>query len=108
MKCANHPDTDAIGLCTSCQRALCPECQIGDGEVLCGHCLVAHNQAVTSHFYKQLAISGVILVASLFFLSRTALTWEQIVIGALALTFLPLAGAPSPAFLTQAAATTIR
>ena len=44
---------------------------------------------MTSHFYKQLAISGVILVASLFFLSRTALTWEQIVIGALALTFLP-------------------
>ncbi len=89
MKCANHPDTDAIGLCTGCQRALCPDCQIGEREALCSGCLVAHNQAVAGHFYKQLAISGVILAASLFFLSRAALTWEQVVIGALALTFLP-------------------
>lgn len=89
MKCANHPDTDAIGLCTTCQRALCPACQIGDREVSCRDCLVAHNQAVVGHFYKQLAISGAILAASLFFLSQTALTWDRIVIGALALTFLP-------------------
>lgn len=89
MKCANHPDTDAIGLCTACQRALCPACQIGDREVLCSDCLVAHNQAVAGHFYKQLAMSGGILAASLFFLSQTALTWDRIVVGALALTFLP-------------------
>lgn len=89
MKCANHPDTDAVGLCTGCQRAVCPDCQIGDREVLCRACLVAHNQAVAEHFYKQLAISGAILAASLYFLSQTALTWDRIVIGALALTFLP-------------------
>ena len=89
MKCANHPGADAIGLCTGCQQALCPACQIGDHEVLCRDCLVVHNQAVAGHFYKQLAISGGILAASLFFLSKTALTWDQIVIAALALTFLP-------------------
>lgn len=54
-------------------------------------------------FYKQLAISGVILVASLFFLSRTALTWEQIVIGALALTLPPFGWSALSRFLTQAA-----
>lgn len=89
MKCANHHGTDAIGLCTACQRALCPACQIGDRELLCRDCAVAHNQAVAGHFYKQLAISGVILVASLFFLSQTVLSWDRIVLEALALTFLP-------------------
>lgn len=89
MKCANHPGADAIGLCSGCQRALCSACQIGDRELLCRDCLVAHNRAVTRYFYKQLAISSVILAVSLFFLSQTVLSWDRILLGALALTFLP-------------------
>jgi len=26
MKCFNHPTTDAVALCKSCGRAICPEC----------------------------------------------------------------------------------
>lgn len=89
MKCANHLDTDAIGLCSACQRAVCPACQIGERDMLCRACLVAHNEAVAGYFYKQLAISGLILAGSLFVLSQMTLTWDQIVAGALAMTFLP-------------------
>lgn len=89
MKCANHPETDAAGLCTGCQRALCPACQIGEHEVLCSACLIAHNQSVTRYFYKQLAISAVLLVGGLTFLSKAALPWNEIVTLSLALTFLP-------------------
>lgn len=26
MKCYNHPDHDAVGVCKSCQKGICMEC----------------------------------------------------------------------------------
>lgn len=28
MKCANHPDRNALGYCSSCGKALCSECLV--------------------------------------------------------------------------------
>lgn len=40
MKCFYHLDRDAVGICKSCQRALCPECaaDIGKGIACAGRC----------------------------------------------------------------------
>jgi len=28
MKCANHPDRTALGYCSGCGKALCPDCLV--------------------------------------------------------------------------------
>lgn len=89
MKCANHPGSDATALCSGCQRALCTDCHCGDGAVFCSPCVIAHNNAVTRYFFKQLAISSLLLVSSLYFLSKSAMAWETIILLALMATFLP-------------------
>lgn len=67
MKCANHPAEDAVGLCSGCGRALCPECQVGIEQVMCSPCLVAHNSQVIRQFSIQLGLGAVcgLLVFSL-------------------------------------------
>lgn len=46
MKCANHPDKDATGLCNHCGKNLCLECQ-GEfkKEIYCQVCLATKNTA---------------------------------------------------------------
>jgi hypothetical protein len=40
MKCAVHPDREAIGGCCSCGRYVCPECKVDiDGQIYCNQCL---------------------------------------------------------------------
>ena len=42
MKCAVHPDREAIGDCCSCGRYVCPECKVTiDGQIFCNQCLDA-------------------------------------------------------------------
>jgi hypothetical protein len=89
MKCANHPGSDAIGLCTGCQRALCSECQTDNDTVLCSRCVIAHNNAVTRYFFKQLAISGLLLAGSLSILSNSPVAWQTATLLALMASFLP-------------------
>lgn len=31
MKCYNHPESDSVGICKSCQKAVCPSCAIDTG-----------------------------------------------------------------------------
>jgi Mn2+/Fe2+ NRAMP family transporter len=57
--------------------------------VLCSRCIIAHNNAVTRHFFKRLAISGVLLAGSLSLLSKSAMPWETAIGLALMVTFLP-------------------
>ncbi|MGD0856606.1 MAG: hypothetical protein ABSA18_12485 [Dehalococcoidia bacterium] len=40
MKCAIHPDRDAIGSCCSCGGFVCPECKVDiGGQIYCNPCL---------------------------------------------------------------------
>jgi hypothetical protein len=34
MKCFNHPDTDAIGICKTCNKGICKECVVDVGNGL--------------------------------------------------------------------------
>lgn len=65
MKCAHHPAHDAIGVCTDCGVALCPECRASDERFLCGRCLVQHNQRVIRHFGLRLTGSLALFVTAL-------------------------------------------
>lgn len=39
MKCFNHPDVEAVGVCVRCGKAVCKECQrIAEGKVFCPSC----------------------------------------------------------------------
>ena len=45
MQCANHPDVEAVGTCTSCGRPVCSECGVdAQGKLTCRQCL-AEGQA---------------------------------------------------------------
>jgi hypothetical protein len=45
MKCVNHPDVDAIGTCSKCGMAICPDCSIGNGTLTCKSCAIEHDLA---------------------------------------------------------------
>ena len=51
MKCYNHPEIEAIGFCTSCNKAICDECAVDiQGKLLCRECIAAgkiRNQETT-------------------------------------------------------------
>ena len=38
MKCINHPGIDAIGICTKCGKAICADCTIDNGVLICKPC----------------------------------------------------------------------
>jgi TM2 domain-containing membrane protein YozV len=44
MKCSNHPDKDAIGLCNRCSKSVCSDCH-GEfnGELYCRNCLATKH-----------------------------------------------------------------
>lgn len=67
MKCAHHPAHDAIGVCTDCGLALCPDCRASDERLLCANCLTRHNQRVMRHFGLRLAGSLALFVVALAF-----------------------------------------
>ena len=51
MKCFNHPESDAVGICKSCQKGICHECAIdlGKGIACKGQCesdVTAVNEAL--------------------------------------------------------------
>jgi hypothetical protein len=61
MKCFNHSESDAIGLCKHCSKGICPACAIdtGDGLACEGKCaeqvravnrLIANNVKATKAF----------------------------------------------------------
>jgi TM2 domain-containing membrane protein YozV len=46
MKCATHPETDAVAFCAQCGRALCAACKHEvKGATYCEDCLAAHLHA---------------------------------------------------------------
>jgi len=47
MKCYNHPEIEAVGVCTLCKRAVCSECGIEvQGKLVCRECLAAGKTGV--------------------------------------------------------------
>lgn len=45
MKCFNHEDKDAVGICVSCKKGLCRDCAIEyDGKLYCKDCFNAAQQ----------------------------------------------------------------
>ena len=39
MKCYDHEDRDAVGICVSCKKGLCRDCAIEyDGKLYCKDC----------------------------------------------------------------------
>ena len=55
MKCYNHHDRDAFGVCRSCGKALCLECMSKDsGNVVCANDLTCLNKdRQTENMYKN-------------------------------------------------------
>ena len=52
MKCINHLNTDAVGVCTKCGRGLCTECkqELG-GKIYCHVCADVYSQLNPSEIY---------------------------------------------------------
>lgn len=42
MKCAVHPEVEAVGACCSCGKFVCPECKaVINGQIYCSRCISA-------------------------------------------------------------------
>ena len=87
MKCFNHADRDAVGVCKSCYRALCHECLVASPQGVvckdenCGRVAklcdraVAGNIALLSTFKnerKQLGVINVIMGVMLIVIGLVA------------------------------------
>jgi hypothetical protein len=60
MKCFNHNDRDAVGICISCKKALCNEClEFIDNQLSCksNEFCTKRSQSITkAHEYNEKAI----------------------------------------------------
>ena len=90
MKCATHPNVDAVGVCVNCGRAVCPTCRtVVGGKTYCPACATGvFNEAKRKPTGKPVAggilgiiagvlglILGVILIAGG---SATDYYWESV------------------------------
>ena len=80
MKCYNHHDRDAFGICKSCGKALCLECMNTEAsDVICKNdlkCLHRYNQAESmmnnvEKMYSKTNVRRSIIIAVLFILLGT-------------------------------------
>jgi len=58
MKCANHPETEAVDICPVCRRPICPDCAVNlAGKNYCRPCLekkvahLSHRPGAKSRFW---------------------------------------------------------
>lgn len=92
MKCFNHNDREAIGICISCKKALCSEClELVDNQVSCKNSefcfnrsslikrIYEYNQKVIPISEKTLSLSYlrhyIILVIGLLFITLGLLSF---------------------------------
>ncbi len=48
MKCYNHPEIEALGVCSSCGKAVCEDCVIdADGKLICNQCADSKAKAAS-------------------------------------------------------------
>jgi hypothetical protein len=90
MKCAAHPDVDAVGVCVNCGRAVCSACRtMVDGKTYCPACATGVSNVLKRNpTAKPIAggilgiISGVLgLVLGIIFIGGGATTdypWESV------------------------------
>lgn len=49
MKCAFHPEVDAVGVCSNCGRAVCEECKTAiGGKIYCPNCAERRSGLLTA------------------------------------------------------------
>jgi ABC-type antimicrobial peptide transport system permease subunit len=65
MKCNFHPDIDAVGVCTSCGKGLCKECEVELGGKL--YCKVCANETFKKLSKPDMEVSGWFYLLPLFF-----------------------------------------
>jgi hypothetical protein len=104
MKCFNHHQSDAVGVCKSCSRALCPDCvaEFEEGIACKGKCeelvqalnlLVAKNASLAPvaatpwlrNAWLYLALGAVFLYAGLVELDRPIINFMSLVGGLMTL-----------------------
>lgn len=65
MKCFNHLEIDAVGTCSSCNKALCRECSLDmNGKLICRDCLAVGK--VRNSEYDENTAFLIELLAGLF------------------------------------------
>lgn len=57
MKCFDHPDADAAGLCPRCNRGLCHGCVARFSPMMCEPCFVTNNRDVAMRTAIRLAVT---------------------------------------------------
>jgi hypothetical protein len=55
MKCSNHQEVDAIGVCSSCGKGLCPQCKLELGGKL--YCQTCADKAFTKETDNKVSAS---------------------------------------------------
>ena len=101
MKCYKHQQSDAVGLCKSCQKGVCPDClALVDGSVACkdsceedvaaiNH-MMAHSQRVYKNYNKQWrpsiminGVGGLLFLAYGLYSFTSSLSWFLIGLGSI-------------------------
>ncbi len=97
MKCYNHPDVDAIGICKNCNKGLCKDCltELENGIACTATCIEevkqinslinrnkqSYNSAAGMHMRNALIYGGMGLVFIFFGLNTEGLTGFLSIIG---------------------------
>jgi hypothetical protein len=61
MKCVNHPELDAVGMCISCAKSVCSTCEVKiSGETYCKDCAGKKAGGEKSQQVKSPSLSAVL------------------------------------------------
>lgn len=89
MRCKNHPEVEAVGICKDCGAALCGACNASAEGMLCAGCLVSHNRKVMREFGIEVAMSVGLFVVALSFMAGSGIETTKLLIICLMAAFLP-------------------
>jgi FtsH-binding integral membrane protein len=90
MKCATHPDIDAVGVCVNCGRAVCPACRtVVGGKTYCPACATGISSYARGNTTSKPVAGGILgIIAGVLGLllgviliaggSTTDYSWESV------------------------------
>jgi hypothetical protein len=93
MKCFTHRETEAVGVCRHCGKALCEDCMVvGPTGISCQGCAVRARAPLTSRRRRVLQMVAAVLAllgcGFLYLGARAALDFDPEIPGASPITFL--------------------
>ncbi|MCF8260042.1 MAG: DUF2180 family protein [Melioribacteraceae bacterium] len=78
MKCANHPESDAVGTCVDCGKGLCSECLNQYEFPICDSCNSVRADGEKKELTKNIALTVLFFAIGFYFANSSAGSFQLV------------------------------